>query len=82
VGCLKRINGSDDITLMLFCMSLQSPGEIREYLSEYLGSSPLVTTFASDFIQYKEVGKRPVESNGGDPNDFISASKKKKAVGK
>lgn len=41
---LKKINGSDDITLMQFCMSLNSAIEIREYLAEYLGSSPQVVT--------------------------------------
>ena len=39
---LKKINGSEDITLMQFCMSLESPVEIREYLAEYLGSSAQV----------------------------------------
>lgn len=76
---LKRINGSEDITLMLYCMSLPSAGDIREYFSEYLGASEMVTSFASDFIQYKTHGRRPVE-NAQTGDEFISASKKKKAV--
>lgn len=38
---LRRITGNPtaDITLMQFCMSLNSGVEIREYLAEYLGSS-------------------------------------------
>ena len=49
---LRRINGSNDITLMQFCMSLNSPVDIREYLSEYLGSSVQVSrrSIGSSFI--------------------------------
>jgi hypothetical protein len=39
---LKKINGSNDLTLMEFCMSLKSPVDIREYFAQYLGSSPQV----------------------------------------
>lgn len=42
---IKRINGSDDITLLQFCMSLESGVEIREYLAAYLGSTPQVKSF-------------------------------------
>jgi hypothetical protein len=44
---LKRINGSDDLTLAQFCMSLESAAEIRETLSSYLGSSPAVSICTS-----------------------------------
>jgi hypothetical protein len=91
-ACLRRLNGSGDITLMQFCMSLQSAGEIREYLSEYLGSSAAVTNFASDFIKYKDTGKKPMEQLASGPgkgvpssnsnSGFISASKKKKIAPK
>lgn len=50
---LKRINGSDDLTLLHFCMSLDSAADIREYLSEYLGSSPAVSFFAHKDILYR-----------------------------
>ena len=51
---LKKLNGSDDITLMEFCMSLNSGVEVREYLSQYLGSSPAVSTrfFRSLFLTH------------------------------
>jgi hypothetical protein len=39
---LKKINSSDSLTLMEFCMTLESPVEIREYLAAYLGSTPQV----------------------------------------
>lgn len=39
---LKKINGSNDLTLLQFCMALKSPVDIREYFSQYLGSSPQV----------------------------------------
>ena len=33
---MRRLNGSDDVTLMDFCMTLKGGGEVREYLSMYL----------------------------------------------
>lgn len=39
---LKKLGGMEDITLMHFCMTLNSGVEIRETLSQYLGSSPQV----------------------------------------
>ena len=42
---MHRLNGSYDITLLEFCMSLKSPAEIREYLAAYLGSKPEVGAF-------------------------------------
>lgn len=42
---LRKITGSsDDLSALVdFCMSLDSASEIREYLSQYLGSSPQVS---------------------------------------
>uniref|UniRef100_A0A7S3HRN5 GYF domain-containing protein n=1 Tax=Spumella elongata TaxID=89044 RepID=A0A7S3HRN5_9STRA len=91
---LKRLKGSDDLTLVQFCMSLDSAVEVREYLSEYLGSSPEITNFATDFIKYKEGGRRAVgsdssapsasastaSSNNNNPSAFVSANKKKKGA--
>ncbi|CAM9834107.1 unnamed protein product, partial [Chrysoparadoxa australica] len=54
---LKKLSGSEDLTLAEFCMSLQAPSEIRQYLAAYLGSTPQVSSFATEFIQRKE-GKR------------------------
>lgn len=68
-GQLKKINGTEDLTLMQFCMSLKSAVEIREYLAEYLGSSPQVTNFATEFIRFKEDGKRPLSSSVEKPVD-------------
>eukprot|EP00981_Chlorochromonas_danica_P012792 scaffold5400_cov159-Ochromonas_danica.AAC.11 len=90
---LKKLGGMEDITLMHFCMTLNSGVEIRETLSQYLGSSPQVTNFATEFIKYKEEGRRPIsnpfEKSTADLNSktlsassFVSASKKKKANGK
>jgi hypothetical protein len=42
---LKAIKGIEDITLMEFCMSLNSAVEIRETMASYLGSSPQVNDF-------------------------------------
>jgi hypothetical protein len=50
---VKKINGTDDLTLVSFCMSLSDPSEIREYLTTYLGSTAQVNSFATDFIKRK-----------------------------
>lgn len=50
---MQKLNGSDDLTLVTFCMTLNDSDEIRQYLSAYLGSSPQVNNFASEFIKRK-----------------------------
>ena len=73
---MERLNGTDDLTLIQFCMTLTDRDEIRQYLTAYLGSSPQVTTFATEFIRRKlgESGKKEEwESAGG---------KRKKKAGK
>lgn len=52
---LRRMNANVDLTLIQFCFSLQSAGEIREYLAEYLGSTAIVSQFATEFIKRKEL---------------------------
>jgi hypothetical protein len=73
---MERLNGTDDLTLIQFCMTLTDRDEIRQYLTAYLGSSPQVTTFATEFIRRKlgeSEKKEEWESAGG---------KRKKKVGK
>jgi len=41
---LRRLANNDDLTLVQFCLTLESPVEVREYLAAYLGSTPQVTT--------------------------------------
>jgi GYF domain len=50
---MVKINGTDDLTLVGFCMTLQDPVEIRQYLTTYLGSTPQVNSFATEFISRK-----------------------------
>ena len=59
VDQLKNLNtknkgSTDDLALIQFCLILESSIEIREYLAEYLGSTPEVSLFASEFIRRKE----------------------------
>ena len=66
---MQKLNGSDDLTLVTFCMTLTDSDEIRQYLSAYLGSTPQVNNFATDFIKRK----------GGDNNaEWESAGGPKK----
>lgn len=69
---LKKITGSDDMTLALFCMSCESNVEIREYMASYLGSTPQVSAFATEFIRRKETIQ---QSNGFIMNTFKSKKK-------
>jgi PERQ amino acid-rich with GYF domain-containing protein len=47
---MTKLNGTDDLTLVSFCMTLSDPGEIRQYLTAYLGTTPQVNGFATEFI--------------------------------
>ncbi len=55
---LRKITGSEDLTLVSFCTTLKDDAEIHQYLVAYLGSSPQVNSFASEFINRKNGGKR------------------------
>lgn len=50
---MKKLNGTDDMTLVAFCMTLSDPIEIKQYITAYLGSTPQVNNFASEFINRK-----------------------------
>ena len=50
---MQRLTGTDDLTLVSFCMSLNDPIEIRQYLTTYLGSTSQVNNFATEFINRK-----------------------------
>jgi len=83
---LKKINGSEDLTLMQWCMTLQSATEIREYLAAYLGSTPQVSQFATEYIKRKEGGAPSLSSAATStpstvqPAGFVSVGKKKKTI--
>ncbi|KAF0719155.1 Aste57867_1245 [Aphanomyces stellatus] len=51
---VKKLGGTEDLTLIQYCATLEDPGEIREYLAAYLGSTPKVSAFATEFIQKKK----------------------------
>lgn len=58
---IHQINGSDDITLIAFCMTLEDENDIHQYFSTYLGSSPQVTSFANEFINKRGLGSKQEE---------------------
>ena len=65
---MQKINNSDDLTLVSFCMTLTDPIEIRQYLTAYLGNKPEVNNFATEFIKKKggdEGRQEEWESAGG-----------------
>jgi len=51
---MLKLIGSDDTTLMQFCMTLESAADVREYIREYMGSTPEVSAFASEFIKRRK----------------------------
>uniref|UniRef100_A0A7S1GBE8 GYF domain-containing protein n=1 Tax=Bicosoecida sp. CB-2014 TaxID=1486930 RepID=A0A7S1GBE8_9STRA len=53
-GEMLKLIGSDDTTLMQFCMTLESAADVREYIREYMGSTPQVSAFASEFIKRRK----------------------------
>jgi hypothetical protein len=58
---MHKINGSDDLTLVAFCMTLNDANEIRQYLTTYLGGTPQVNNFATEFINMRGLGNRQEE---------------------
>jgi len=58
---MQLINGSNDLTLVAFCMTLDDASEIRQYLTTYLGSTPQVNNFATEFINKRGLGSKQEE---------------------
>jgi hypothetical protein len=56
-----QINGSEDLTLVGFCMTLNDANEIRQYLVTYLGNTPSVNNFATEFINKRGLGSKQEE---------------------
>lgn len=53
---MEKLTGSDDLTLIGFCMTLTDASEIRQYLQAYLGNGAKVNSFASEFIIKRGLG--------------------------
>ena len=58
---MQQINGSNDLTLVAFCMTLNDASEIRQYLTTYLGSTSQVNNFATEFINKRGLGTKQEE---------------------
>lgn len=59
---MRQLNGSDDLTLVSFCMTLTDRDEIRQYLTAYLGSTKQVNGFATEFIRHRGLASREEET--------------------
>lgn len=66
---MEKLSGSNDLTLIQFCMTLTDAEEIRQYLTAYLGSTGQVNNFATEFIKRKG-------GDGGRHEEWESAGKK------
>lgn len=74
---MMKLNGTDDLTLVSFCMTLNNASEIRQYLTAYLGSTPQVNIFATDFINKRGLGA-PVQEEW-ETTGQVKKSRKKKS---
>lgn len=50
---MLKLSGSDDISLLDFCISLDD-SQVLSYLQDYLGQSKDVTSFAKSFVQKRQ----------------------------
>ena len=50
---MKTLNGSEDLTLVDFLLSLASAGEVQEYVGLYLGNTPKATEFGLELVKQK-----------------------------
>ncbi|RLN50870.1 hypothetical protein BBJ28_00016883, partial [Nothophytophthora sp. Chile5] len=70
---LSTIDANANVTLLEYCASVEDPGEIREYLAAYLGSTPRVSAFATEFIQRKKAPNSGKKSPGRQDADQRAA---------
>jgi GYF domain len=75
---MSKLNGTDDLTLVAFCMTLTDSEEIRQYLTAYLGSTPQVNVFATEFLQRKG-GNQKKNTEEWESTATVKKGKKKKA---
>jgi len=75
---MMKLNGTDDLTLVSFCMTLNDPGEIRQYLTAYLGTGSQINNFATEFI-HRKVGVTPARDEWESTVTTKKKSKKKTA---
>lgn len=72
---LESLGGVENMALMEYCSTLEDPGEIREYIAAYLGSTPRVSAFATEFIQKKkQVGNMRRPSGPNSESSSVGAS--------
>ena len=69
---MVMLNGSDDLTLIEFLMSLSSESEIKEYLVVYLGNNKKVTKFSEDFLLRKQE-EEALHNNGANTGGWETA---------
>lgn len=66
ISSLTKLGQNVDLTLPSFCLgSVESSTEVREYFSDYYGSTPAVSQFATEFIRRKEKGSGPGKGKKG-----------------
>ena len=69
---MVQFGGGADMTLVQLCMALEDNSEIREYMRDYLGSTPQVSSFASEFLKRKSADKTGGRGGGGGGGDGFS----------
>lgn len=76
---MMKLNGTEDMTLCYFCMTLTDPNEIRQYLTAYLGSTPAVNNFATEFNRKRGITPPTVQEEWANMTPVTKKKGKKKA---
>ena len=73
------LNGSDDMTLVEFLMTLGSEKDIREYVEFYLGKGPQISKFTTEFLfRFEEETKASSGGPEGGPTGAKGSGNRKK----
>ena len=72
---LLRFKGDLDLSLMEYMFTLDSAADIRAYMAQFLGSTPAISNFASEFIRRKDA----CIGSGVGAGEFKKSTKKKKS---
>jgi len=72
---MRQLNGSDDMTLVEFLMSLHSEKEIREYVEFYLGKSAKSSKFTTEFMFRMEAETKTTLAKDGGAFENVNPSK-------
>lgn len=79
---MMKLSGSSELALLDFCMNLKDASEVRQYLAEYLGYTPHVSSFATEFLNRRanlhKGGSANTSGSAGQGENWAPAASKRK----